>query len=146
MKKVLKKVGSQAIPKLNPPFQKLGYFKYGLALCGAILATGLLFPLNPGAAFLAGILIFYALEAQMVFLFPLSIVGKPNPIGESFRQTQRAGGTLKVMGIVMIVALYMVTGGFLKGSIKKSWCIGCLMVLVWYLHLNGKKVASHGLV
>jgi hypothetical protein len=144
MKKALKRMGVESLSRFKPPFQELGYFKYGLAAWAALLAGCLLLQAGPWAASTAALLVFYLVESQMVFLFPLSIEAVEDPIRESLRDVRRAGGNFKVMVTVMVLALYMVSGGFFRENLKKSWCIGCLAVLVWHLRLRRKK-ALHGL-
>jgi hypothetical protein len=79
----------------------------------------------------------------MVFLFPLVLEGSEDPWRESFRRTRQAGGTFPVLGRVLVVAFYMVTGGIFRWGLRRSWCVGCLAVLVWYLDLKEGK--THGL-
>ena len=73
------------------------------------------------------ILAFYAVEAQMVFLFPLALDGCATPLRGSLALTRRAGGTLKVMGTVLPIAWHMLSGASLR-----SWCHGCLAIVLWY--------------
>jgi predicted MPP superfamily phosphohydrolase len=125
---------------LPPPPRNLHYLglvKYGLAGGAALLcvAAGLLLR-TPLVAALC-VPVFYAVEAQMVFLFPLVLDGEPWPFRESLRWTRRAGGTLRVMGIVMPIAATMVFGGFLGRGFVRSWCTGCLAVCIWYEDLRG---------
>ena len=101
----------------------LGLIKYGLALAGAVpflvLAWWLRIPLLAGVAVLA----FYAIEAQMVFLFPLVLDGEQRPFRASWLWTRHAGGTLAVMRVVLPLAGTMLLGGFLgKGlSAAGAW-------------------------
>ena len=85
------------------------------------------------------VLLFYAVEAQMVFLFPLALDGAPRPFSESRRWTKRAGGTRRVMMTVMAIAVTMVFGGFAGRGFVRSWCLGCLAILIWYERLCGER-------
>jgi hypothetical protein len=76
--------------------------------------------------------VFYAIEAQMVFLFPLALDGSAGPFRESRVWTRQAGGTLEVMRLVLPIAVTMLFGGFVGRGFVRSWCIGCLAVCVWY--------------
>jgi hypothetical protein len=110
---------------------RLGYIKYGAALActSVVLASAIL--VSPWLA-IAAIPAFYAIEAQMVFLFPIAIDGAPSPFAASRALTVRAGGTLRVMRTVMPIAASMVFGGCAGRGFLRSWCVGCLAVCVWY--------------
>lgn len=136
MKKILRRLEKRPLPRQNPCFQDLGYFKYGFAVWTAFITLCLFSPLGIPIASLTAFLAFYAVEAQMVFLFPLAIEGAPNPLYQSFLETRRAGGTVKVMATVMFIAVYMVSGIFRMASWKRTWCIGCLAVLLWHVRLK----------
>lgn len=118
--------------KVDADFQYLGIVKYALCAAGAfvwiILSIAIGFwLLIPLAAFA-----FYAIEAQMVFLFPLALDGHIALFRESRVWTIKAGGTFHVMLIVMRLALVMLFGGFLGGGFVRSWALGCLSVVLWY--------------
>lgn len=105
-----------------------GWAKYGAAMCLASLAS-----FQSGyASALAFVLVFYAVEAQMVFLYPLLIDGHPAPLGQSLRLTRRAGGTLAVMAQVLPLAAVMLFGGLTGRGFRRCWCLGCLGVALWY--------------
>lgn len=124
------------IPTQQTHYQFFGIIKYGSASLGALLViafvlwTGwwILLPLT--------ILAFYAIEAQMVFLFPLLIDGSTNPLHDSRQWTIRAGGTIPVMITVMQLALVMLFGGFVGQGFIRSWALGCLAVCLWYEELR----------
>jgi hypothetical protein len=78
------------------------------------------------------VIIFYLVEAQMVFLFPLALDGSAHPIRESLVWTRAAGGTIPVMLTVMQLAAVMLFGGFFGRGFVRSWCLGCLAVVLWY--------------
>jgi predicted MPP superfamily phosphohydrolase len=75
---------------------------------------------------------FYAAEARMVFLFPAAIDGSRQPFAEAWSLTGRAGGTVAVMRVVIVLACVMVLGGLAGRGFVRSWCLGCLAVCVWY--------------
>lgn len=103
-------------------FQLLGAVKYGACLL-AFLATVKL-------SLVLAVLAFYAVEAQMVFLFPLAL--DQRPYRENLRLTRKAGGTLRTMRTVMRLAVTMIFGGLKDGRLVRAWCLGCLAVVLWY--------------
>ena len=117
--------------------QWLGVVKY--ALCGAAAAPWLVAAVATRAWWLVtgAVLAFYAVEAQMVFLLPLALDGEhPRLLRESRRWTVRAGGTLAVMQTVIPLAAVMLFGGVVGRGFVRSWCLGCLAVVVWYEELR----------
>ena len=114
----------------------LGLTKYGLACVAALVPVCLAAALRlPPVAILAAPA-FYAVEVQMVFLFPLAIEGSPRPLLECLRWRRLAGGTPRVMGVVMRLAATMLFGGFTRRGFVRSWCLGCLAVCIWYEKLR----------
>ncbi len=111
-------------PQGRAAFQWLGLLKYGACALGFAACWRLAPLLSP--------LSFYAVEAQMVFLFPLVLDSHPAPWRESLRLTRRAGGTLRVMRTVMRLAFTMLFGGLRDGRFVRAWCLGCLAVVLWY--------------
>jgi hypothetical protein len=129
---VLCHLRGQTPPPTPASFQQLGVLKYGLAATCALLFLGIVigtraWVLLPGVVF-----IFYGVEAQMVFLFPLALDGCSHPVRESLVWTRAAGGTIPVMLTVMQLAAVMVFGGFFGRGFVRSWCLGCLAVMLWY--------------
>jgi len=119
--------------------QALGLIKYGLACGGALALVALAILLHQSLIVLLCIPAFYAIEAQMVFLFPLALDGNLYVFRSARRWTVRAGGTLAVMRIVMHVACTMLLGGFAGRGFVRSWCLGCLAVCVWYEDLRAAR-------
>jgi hypothetical protein len=122
---------------VNPPtasasFQQLGVVKYGLSALCALLFLCLVISTRAWLFLPGVVLVFYAVEAQMVFLFPLALDGCRNPIRESLVWTRAAGGTIPVMFTVMQLAVVMLFGGFFGRGFVRSWCLGCLAVVLWY--------------
>jgi hypothetical protein len=139
--------GSDALPPAlahvrgidAPPPAPLGHWgaiKYGAASLSASLFLALAFALSAPPLALLAIFAFYAIEAQMVFLFPAALDGAPSPLLASRRFTVRAGGTRRVMQIVMPIAATMIFGGCWGRGFVRSWCIGCLAVCIWYERLR----------
>jgi predicted MPP superfamily phosphohydrolase len=95
------------------------------------------------AVAVGGVLVFYAVEAQMVFLFPLLLDGSPRPWRESLRWTRRAGGTVAVMRVVKRLAMTMIFGGLAGGGFVRSWCVGCLAVCIWYERVRAAAPFCH---
>lgn len=121
-------------------FNVLGCVKYGLASAGALACLALAWWINPWWI-LGMVPVFYAIEAQLVFLFPLALEGSPQPFREARRWTERAGGTLIVMGVVLPLAAAMLFGGFLGRGFVRSWCLGCLAICLWYEDLRKSRPA-----
>lgn len=124
------------LPSVHASYNLLGFFKYGLSALGALLYLALVigtgwWPLLPGF-----VLVFYAIEAQMVFLFPLVIDGCPDALRQSRAWTVRAGGTIPVMWTVMQLAVVMLFGGFVGQGFTRSWALGCLSIVLWYEELR----------
>src|SRR5262249_39569123 len=118
----------------------LGAVKYGLAGAAALAvaaAAGLL-----GAWPLLALCLpaFYAVEARMVFLFPLAADGRARPFREAGRWTGRAGGTPAGMAVVQPLAAVMLFGGLAGRGFVRSWCLGCLAVCLWYEDLRTSPV------
>lgn len=56
--------------------------------------------------------------------------------------TAQAGGTLRVMAVVMPIAATMLGGGFVGRGFLRSWCLGCLAVCIWYEDLRSDPAAD----
>jgi predicted MPP superfamily phosphohydrolase len=117
-------------------YERLGLIKYGLAggaalLCVIAACAWGLWWLVPLAA-----VVFYAVEAQMVFLFPLALDGSARPFRDAWRWTRRAGGTDAVMRVVLPLACVMLFGGLAGRGFLRCWCLGCLAVCLWYEDLR----------
>ncbi len=115
----------------------LGVVKYGLASAAALLsATAIVLSGLPWPLLALCGLAFYAVEAQLVFLFPLALDGSVHPFREARCWTVRAGGTLSVMAVVLPLAGVMIFGGLVRQGFVRSWCLGCLAVCIWYEDLR----------
>lgn len=106
----------------------LGIAKYGLCAAAGALPIAALGPVAIPLAVLA----FYAVEAQMVFLFPLALDGAAHPFVASRALTRRAGGTVPVMAMVLPIAWEMLSGGLRGRGFVRSWALGALAVVLAY--------------
>jgi hypothetical protein len=115
-------------PTINYTFY--GTLKYAICLAGFSLATwwlstlGLLFiPLS--------IFIFYVLEVQFLFLFPLLIDHSSKPILTGIREVFNIG-LLKCLCTVVPISIFMMIGLCRRKDMTRNWYIGCLAILIWY--------------
>ncbi len=116
----------------NANFTFLGIAKYAAAAISAFIP---LLWLTPGdAVFLLPLsaILFYLVESQFVFLFPVALDGSETPFRDAFRLRLAAGPTLHVLITVLHIAAYMLVGGFLGKGFLRSWAVGCLAVLIWH--------------
>jgi len=124
-------------PSGRAAFGWLGARKY-LAALAAATAVGGLAMWCPWTAVLV-VPVFYAVEVQTAFLFPLALDGCCRPWRESRALVRECGGTLPAMAVVMPLAWEMVTGGFRGCGFVRSWGLGCLAVLLWYERLRRRR-------
>ncbi|MBK9388360.1 MAG: hypothetical protein IPN34_26365 [Planctomycetes bacterium] len=68
----------------------------------------------------------------MVFAFPLALDGVARPLRASHRLVNANHGVWEATAVVMPLAAAMLVGGFLGRGFVRSWCLGCLAVLLWY--------------
>jgi hypothetical protein len=129
-------VRGMEIPRTNAPFQRLGTIKYGLCSLVALIYLLLVWRLHWYPLIVGVIFVFYAVEAQMVFLFPLAIDGHQDLFQESRRWMLKAGGTVRVTTTVLPIAVVMLFGGFAGQGFVRSWALGCLAVVLWYEDLR----------
>jgi uncharacterized protein len=136
MRLTLEVLRGQPLPATRLPLGRLGLVKYGFAC--AVAALPVIAALVFGWYWLALLSVpaFYAVEAQMVFLFPLALDAGERPLASSRAWTVRAGGTAAVMIVVLPLALTMLGGGFVGRGFVRSWCLGCLAVCLWYEELR----------
>ena len=117
-------------------FQALGLFKYSMAILLALSFLALVVFLHAWLLVFAAVFVFYAVEVQMVFLFPLALDGHARLLRTSREWTVRAGGTLHVMTVVMQLAAVMLFGGIAGQGFVRSWALGCMAVVLWYEKLR----------
>ena len=109
-----------------------GMQKYGLAILPVLATLSLSIAAKSILLFCLGPVVFYLVEVQMVFLFPLLIDGEKHPFKASRDLVRSQGGTWEALRIVLPVSWTMVFGGFFGQGFVRCWCIGCLAVLLWY--------------
>jgi predicted MPP superfamily phosphohydrolase len=144
MRLALETLRGRPCPPTALHYQRLGLIKYGLAggvaLLSAVAACALQVPwLVPLA-----VVTFYAVEAQMVFLFPLALDGSDRPFRAARQWTRRAGGTIAVMWVVLPLACVMLFGGLAGRGFVRCWCLGCLAVCLWYEDLRNEPLSHSG--
>ena len=132
MMTALTTIRGERIPARSIPFHRLGITKYTAAVIPTFAIVVFSLFVNKPWFVLAAVPAFYLVESQMVFLFPLAIDGRQRLLAESWRMTVRAGGTFAAMKVVLPIAAMMVAGGFLGRGFMRSWCVGCLAVVIWY--------------
>ena len=142
MRRGLESIRGEAITVSPTNLQRLGLIKYGVATLVALLWVAGCIAIGRPRWGAAAVLLFYAVEAQFVFLFPLALDGVARPLRASRRWTIAAGGTFRVMATVLPIAAVMLLGGFVGRGFVRSWCIGCLAVCVWYEHLRAAGVST----
>ena len=126
-------------PQPTPPeraWQRWGAFKYGACALASLVWLAALLRSDLGWLAPTVVAPFYAVEAQMVFLFPLLLDGADAPLRASRAWTLRAGGTARVALTVLPLAATMLLGGVLGRGFVRSWCLGCVAVLLWYEELR----------
>lgn len=129
-------------PMGRASFGLLGLGKY--TLCGllalvVLLTLGVCWDLTLPAV-LAAILVFYVVEARLVFVFPLALDGEATPFLASHRLLGRTLPSGRALARVTLIAAGMLFGGFLGRGFVRSWCIGCLAVVLWYEEARGATV------
>lgn len=124
-------------------FNLWGACKYGVASLAALLTMYLAISSGIYVAVIIVPFVFYALEVQTLFLFPLLIDGSVTPLRESRRLLLRLGGTMIGMSYVTQFAVYMLFGGLAGAGITRSWCVGCIAVLLCYEELQGNPRTRH---
>lgn len=134
----LRGVGPLTAPRRG---NALGLVKYGAAALAGIATIAAAIAAGAWPLSAAGVLSFYIVEAQMVFAFPLAADGAPRPLRAAPAWTRRAGGTLRVVRVVLPLAWEMLFGGFAGRGFLRSWCLGCLAVVIWYERLLRERSA-----
>ncbi len=117
--------------QVHVSFAWLGFAKYLLASLSAILILALAWWWHPILIILV-VPAFYSVEVQWVFLFPAALDGSHRPWADSRELMQRHAGTLSALSFVLPFAWRMLTGGFCGRGFVRSWCTGCLAVVLWY--------------
>ena len=144
MRLALETVRGIPCPPQGAGYGRLGFTKYGLAAAAALLWAGVAWALRLPLLAPLAVVVFYAIEAQMVFLFPLALDGCVRPFRAARAWTRRAGGTLAVLRVVLPLASVMLLGGLAGRGFVRCWCLGCLAVCLWYEDLRVQPVGDSG--
>ncbi len=144
MRLALETLRAKPCPPAAINYQRLGRIKYGLASGAAILWAVAVWVAHVSWLIPLAAVVFYAVEAQMVFLFPLALDGSARPFRDARRWTRRAGGTVAVMRVVLPLAGVMLLGGLAGRGFLRSWCLGCLAVCLWYEDLRTNPPSERG--
>jgi predicted MPP superfamily phosphohydrolase len=144
MRLALETVRGIPCPPLAAGYGRLGFIKYALAATAALLWAGAAWALRLPLLAPLAVVVFYAIEAQMVFLFPLALDGCVRPFRTARAWTRRAGGTLAVLRVVLPLASVMLLGGVVGRGFVRCWCLGCLAVCLRYEDLRVQAVDDSG--
>ncbi len=112
-------------------FAFYGLFKYAISGAVFLITLFFLWPLGWMYAPLS-IICFYAVEVQLMFLFPLLIDQSPAPLRES-RTMTRSIGTIYTVLVILPIGVFMLLGLFHWKNPLKHWYLGCLAVVIWYI-------------
>ena len=118
-----------------------GWLKYAICMIPAVAAAVVTWFF--GLAWLAPVAVvgfFYAAEAQMVFLFPETLLRRKSPVASARSLTVAAGGTWAVMRGVLPIAARMLGTGWWRGRGRETWVQGCLAVVIWHRHVVTSRV------
>lgn len=119
-------------PGGSAAFNAIGCVKYIAAAVAAAIPVAVAVVTRSAWPLALVVPAFYAAEVQSVFAFPAALDGAARPIATSRTIVRSGGGTLRSVVIVVPIAAYMLGGGFFGRGFRRSWCVGCLAVLLWY--------------
>ena len=122
-------------------FASLGVRKYAIACSAALLVAFAALASAPVLMPLA-IVAFYAVEVRMVFAFPWALDGSATPLRDSHRLVAATTSLAWAVTQVMRIAAEMLFGGLCGRGARRSWCTGCLAVLLWYEHARQRVAAA----
>lgn len=139
MRSAMGEVRDGTAPAGTADFGVLGVAKY--AVCVLAAAVPMAVALLAGSWWPCVLVVpaFYAVEAQMVFLFPVALDGAARPFAAARALVRPAGGTLHVMRTVLPIACRMLFGGLAGRGFLRSWCVGGLAVVLWYERVRGSQ-------
>ena len=102
------------------------------ALCAAVALMPVWAALDAGSFWPLALspVLFYVVEVQLLFAVPLAVDGRTMRLAP--RLTRRGGGTLRSLRVVLPLAASMLFGGFTRRGFLRSWCLGCLAIVIWY--------------
>ncbi len=113
-------------------FGGYGLFKYGTCIGSMLVAAWLLWRVHILLTPLS-VIVFYFVEVHLLFLFPILIDRKCNPIMSGIQQTYKTG-VLKAMSIVIPISIFMIFGLFNLKAPFRNWHTGSLAIIIWYQH------------
>jgi hypothetical protein len=144
MELVLSELRGQPQRSVPQCLQGFGILKYTLTSIAALIVVAIAIKTQIYPFILLCIPAFYAVEVQMVFLFPITLDRLPHPFRTSLQWTQYAGGTIAAMRIVLVLAVVMLLGGLLGKGFVRCWCLGCLAVVLWYEQIRKTRMELPG--
>jgi len=131
MRLALQILRSKEIPERNIPYSFLGFIKYGLAGFTFILYIIFIIHIKYYIFLPFAIVLFYGIEVQFLFLFPLAIDGISKPIYHSLNCKVKGGRFASIFGVI-VIAIFMISGILPQKSFFRNWSVGCIAVLIWY--------------
>lgn len=111
-------------------YEWYGILKYGIALLAFSISVYGFMKIH-WAWLPVSVLVFYGIEILFLFLFPILLDQKPNPLRSSFKMTFHIG-YLRALSVVVPIGLYMAMGLLRFKSPLYYWYVGCLAVVIWY--------------
>jgi hypothetical protein len=144
MELVLSQLRGQPQRSVPQCLQGFGILKYTLTTIAALIVLAIAIATQIYPFILLCIPAFYAVEVQMVFLFPITLDRFPHPFRTSLQWTQYAGGTITAMRIVLVLAVVMLLGGLFGKGFIRCWCLGCLAVVLWYEQIRKTRMELPG--
>jgi len=112
-------------------FGRLGTGKYACAGMAALLVLALLWRW-PVLAVPAAIVTFYSVELRLLFVFPLALEGERAPFSASHQLVASTQSQAIATTRLISIAARMLFGGLVGRGFVRSWCVGCLAVVLWY--------------
>lgn len=144
MELVLSELRGQPQRSVPKCLQGFGILKYTLTSIAALIVLAIAITTQIYPLIMFSIPAFYAVEVQMVFLFPITLDRFPNPFRTSLQWTQYAGGTITAMRIVLVLAIVILLGGLFGKGFVRCWCLGCLSVVLWYEQIRKTRMELAG--
>lgn len=111
---------------------RLVALKYALCTASALVPVALALATGDAWWTLGAPVAFYLVECPLVFVVPAALVGAERPFRASRERVRGAGGVARALPTVLAIALEMVAGSLFGRGLRRSWCVGCLAVVVWF--------------
>lgn len=138
---VLYRVRGREPRESDSDYAAASWGKYARSSCGALIAGWSVAFVSAWLVVPVAILAFYAIEARDVFLVP-SIVDFGRRASRARRALirraliRRAGGVPTIVCVVLPIAAVMIFGGLTRRGAFRSWLLGCVAVVLWYVDLK----------